>query len=102
MQAWNAKASPKTKVQTDLVPDPIQGDPFASAVVVLALNPSLDDDTVEKHRNPWLQEQMRSAMTRSSDMFWLREELADTRGGRWWRGKLAPLIEAPADHPQFR
>lgn len=94
LEAWNAKASPQTKVHTALVPDPPLGDPLTGAVVVLALNPSLDNDTAQRHRDPWLQEQMRTAMTEPRDLFWLRDELATTDGGRWWRNKLAPLIQA--------
>lgn len=37
---------------------------------------------------------MRTAMTEPRDLFWLRDELATTDGGRWWRNKLAPLIQA--------
>lgn len=94
VEAWNSKAPQQTKVRTDLVPDPPLGDPLNAAVVVLVLNPSLDDDSAEAHRDPWLQEQMRAAMTEPRDLFWLRDELAGTRGGRWWRNKLAPLIDA--------
>jgi excisionase family DNA binding protein len=94
VDAWNAKAPPQTKIHTNLVPDPPLGKPLSAAVVVLALNPSLDDDTAAQHRDASLQQQMRAAMTDPRDLFWLRDELASTAGGRWWRNKLAPLIEA--------
>ena len=92
--AWNAKASARTKIHTHLLSDPPLGDPLTAAVVVLALNPSFDDGTVEEHQDPWMREQMRTAMTEPRDLFWLRDDLATTTGGRWWRNKLAPLIEA--------
>lgn len=56
VEAWNAKAPRPTKVRTEFVPDPPLGNPLAAAVVVLALNRSLDDDTAEASRDPWLQE----------------------------------------------
>ena len=91
---WNAKASPKVKVRTDLMPDPPLGDPLTAAVVVLALNPSLDDEDFVDHRDPELQALMRKAMTEPRDLFWLRDDVSTTTGGRWWRRKLAALIEA--------
>lgn len=93
VEAWNAKASAQT-IHTDLLPDPPLGDPLTAAVLVLALNPSFDDGTVEEHQDPWMREQMRTAMAEPRDLFWLRDDLATTTGGRWWRNKLAPLTEA--------
>lgn len=37
---------------------------------------------------------MRATMSEPHDLFWLPDELAGTTGGRWWRNKLAPLVEA--------
>lgn len=90
----NSKASPRTRVHTNLLPDPPLGDPLTAAVVVLALNPSFDEDTAEEHKDPWQEHEFRIAMATPEDFFWLRDDVAHTGGGRWWRNKLAPLIEA--------
>jgi len=62
---------------------PATGSPLTAAVVVLALNPSFHDGTVEEHEDPWMREQMRTAMAEPRDLFWLRNDLATTTGGRW-------------------
>lgn len=91
---WNLNASPSSKIRTDLIPDPPLGDPLIAAVVVLALNPSLSDEDVDQHRDPGFREQVRSAMTEPDGLFWLRDDVWTTTGGRWWRSKLGPLIDA--------
>lgn len=69
VEAWNAKAPQATRIHTNLLPDPQLGNPLRAAVIVLVLNPSLDEGTAEAHRDRWLIEQMREAMTDVRDLF---------------------------------
>lgn len=94
VKEWNLKASPKLKIRTELVPDPPLGDPLTAAVVVLALNPSLDEGDFEMHQDPGFREKLTGALTEPDGLFWLRDDVSTTTGGRWWRSKLAPLIDA--------
>ena len=94
IKAWNARVSPKVRIRTDLLPDPPLGDPLTASVVVLALNPSLEDSSVDEHQDPGFQVKLRQQLVAPDGLFWLREDVAGTTGGQWWRRKLAPLIDA--------
>lgn len=93
IDAWNAKASAATRILTNYLPDPPLGNPLEAAVVVLALNPSFHDGDVDDHNGP-LGDKIRDALTNVDGFFFLRNDVATTTGGVWWRNKLAPLIEA--------
>jgi hypothetical protein len=91
--AWRPN-DPEQQIITDLLPEPVFGDPLSAPVLLLALNPSWEPSDLALHADPVFSGRMREALLERQPFFWLQDGLDDTPGARWFKEKLGPLIDA--------
>jgi hypothetical protein len=91
----NARRSENHQFRLGLLPEPFMGSTRA-AVVLLNLNPGFAETDRDANAPPDRHEMMRQSLTHElpddEAFYFLTDQFERTRGGRWWRKKLAPLI----------
>jgi hypothetical protein len=90
---FNSKAPPKTRVETDLLPEPFVGR-LDAPIVLLALNPGVADGDFALHRQAAFRERVRACHRQAPSewpYYYLDPQL-DGPGARWSQRVLGPLI----------
>jgi hypothetical protein len=90
---FNSKAPPKTRVETDLVPEPFVGR-LDAPIVLLALNPGVSNGDFALHGQATFRERVRACHRQApSDWpYYYLDPEVDGPGARWSRRVLGPLI----------
>jgi hypothetical protein len=90
------KLKPHHKVDTSLIPEPFIGNPKSAKLVLLSLNPGLEEGDAEAHARP----DFRAAMIGNlhhelkDDAFYpLNPQFKDTPCADWWLKKTRQLVE---------
>ncbi|WP_373504260.1 hypothetical protein [Aestuariivirga sp.] len=91
IEQFNAtRARIETRIQTDVVPEPFIGSPYAS-VWLLNLNPGFDETDL-LHSSAVKEQQLQSAYLNSTGFWYLGEQFSETGGHRWWSRRLREAI----------
>lgn len=87
----NSRADNKTRIVTDLLPEPIVG-PIDAPVILLNLNAGFNEQDYDVHSRASFREEMLETIRGEAKRFVYMDE--EGPGQRWWKQKLRPLIEA--------
>jgi hypothetical protein len=93
VERFNAKATPRTRIETDLLPEPFVGR-LDAPIVLLTLNPGVADGDFALHRQPSFQERVRACYRQEATdwPYYYLDPTLDGPGARWSRRVLGPLI----------
>lgn len=98
---FNAKASPKYKIQTDLPPEPYVGNPHSADIFLLALNPGYKgDEQTYLTGNPEMKQALLDNLTHQIldyPLFFLNEKFLASPGAGWWFRILKAVIKEIGD-----
>lgn len=88
------------RIDLDLPPEPWMG-LHSSMVVLLLCNPGVEPQDHEVSKRPEVASALRANITEpgGTPMLWLADDVADTPGGRWWRGRTKGMLELGLDYP---
>ncbi len=92
---FNIKASPNHKLQTQYFPEPYIGNPLTAKIILLNLNPGIDDDNSIHQKSPiYLTNAIKNLAHASLQypFIFLDNALKNLPGGVWWNKKLKHLI----------
>jgi hypothetical protein len=94
VEAFNRRAAPEHRIDVDVLPEPFIG-PWDAPLVLLSLNPGWDPEDREVHARSEVDAVIRRNLAGGATSFYyLDEVLRDTPGGRWWRKRVARIIDA--------
>jgi len=92
IRVFNRHASPDFEIHTNLVPEPFFG-PFNAPIVVLLLNPGVDDDDARAHRSPKLRAKLLRNLRRDdSEMPHVHLGSHDRHPGALWWGRAVDQL----------
>jgi hypothetical protein len=92
---FNRRATPYTRLETDLLPEPFVGR-LDAPIVLLTLNPGVADGDFALHRLASFQSQVRACYRQEPTEwpYYYLDPTLDGPGASWSRRVLAPLISA--------
>ncbi len=93
IDAFNARADPLHKVQTQAIPEPFFGR-FDAPVVLLLLNPGFSSDGLHIPEAPEFLRAMREYLTNGNYDHLHLQPGASGPGARWWMQRMRALIAA--------
>lgn len=94
IETFNESASPSFKVHTNLIPEPFFG-PFGAPIVVLLLNPGVDEADANVHTQEFLRDLLIQNVRRTepqSPHVHISED-AKHPGALWWRRATSQVTE---------
>jgi len=94
VERFNQTASPKTRIDLNLLPEPFQGNPEAP-VVLLGLNPGLSGEDAATHADTLFAERLRANLAHDSAdyPFYLLHPEVRGPGRNWWDRRLRRVLE---------
>jgi hypothetical protein len=90
ISAFNAHASEKHRIQTDVLPEPFLGSKDAP-IVLLNLNPGFDESDYLAYEDRYTRDAWRKNASHeplSYPFYFLDPQFSHTGGARWWKEKL--------------
>ena len=95
IEKFNRRATARTLIHLDLLPEPFLGNPDAP-VVLLNLNPGYSDQDILAHTEPGFMKRCRENLIHAASEypFYLLDPGLKSPGGAWWNQRLGPVMNA--------